>query len=68
MHTLCIPVTDQLSEIFTSVDQLAVVSLLAKMGMSVFISEISYLKLHILSFSSFVCNICEISVVATEIF
>ncbi|BFZ17692.1 hypothetical protein BsWGS_20731 [Bradybaena similaris] len=32
VHTLCVPVTDQLSEIFTSVDQLAVVSLLAKMA------------------------------------
>ncbi|CAG5124241.1 unnamed protein product, partial [Candidula unifasciata] len=32
VHTLCLPVTEQLSEIFVSADQLAVAALLAKMG------------------------------------
>lgn len=32
VHTLCIPVTNQLSEVFSNADQQAVVALLSKMG------------------------------------
>ena len=32
VHTLCLPVTNQLSEVYASADQQAIVALLAKMG------------------------------------
>lgn len=32
MHTLCIPITNQLSDIFAGADQQAIAALLAKMG------------------------------------
>lgn len=32
VHTLCLPVTNQLSEIYAGADQQAIIGLLAKMG------------------------------------
>ena len=34
MHTLCIPVTNSITEVFGAADQQAIVGLLAKMGKS----------------------------------
>ena len=32
VHTLCVPITNQLSDVFAGADQQAIASLLAKMG------------------------------------
>ena len=45
VHTLCIPVTNQITEVFASADQQAVAALLAKMG------ELKFINSFLLLFS-----------------
>lgn len=40
VHTLCLPVTNQLSEVHAGADQLAIVGLLAKMGKCVILRTV----------------------------
>ena len=40
VHTLCVPITNQLSDVFAGADQQAIASLLAKMGRQQLVCQI----------------------------
>lgn len=42
VHTLCLPVTNQLSEIYAGADQQAIIGLLAKMGKNTGIGQSTF--------------------------
>lgn len=39
VHTLCIPVTDNLNDVFHNADQQAIIGLIAKMGNLIFVNK-----------------------------
>lgn len=46
VHTLCLPVTNQLSEIYAGADQQAIIGLLAKMGKNTRIGQSTFFNVH----------------------
>ena len=52
VHTLCLPVTSQLSDVQNSANQMVIVGLLAKMGERCFFAFHMLSKIHVMSYST----------------